>query len=314
MLDSVVARDTVGMLLKRAFCALGYVCLAGTASAPGCADDDAGRFGPDGTELAEYRFDPEPWLSLSTDAVTLSVNESLTLTAKHRDQNDITSDVTADARWTSEDPTVAWVQQGTIVGVNPGLTQISVSYGGTSTRLSVAITTKGLQAIEVVPSMPEIPKGLSAPVRAFGTFREDARRDITHFVRWQTSDPAIAVVEDNNVLARELGVVAIEAVLGDVRAAANVSVTGARLLDLEIVRQSEAMAVGTSQQLRARGRFSDEQTVDVTDLAAWTSDDGNLASVDDNGLVSARSTGEVGFWARFLGQAAQVTVRITAAD
>jgi hypothetical protein len=299
------------MLVKRCCRALASLsmCLAA-----GCADEDAGRFAPDGTELAEYRFDPEPALSLSTDAITLSVNASLKLSVTHRDENGVTSDVSADAHWSSEDPTIAWVQQGKIVGVYPGLTQISVSYANTSTRVSVAVTTQGLQSIEIVPSVLEVPKGLSAPLRAFGLFRQAVRREITGLVHWQSSDSDVAVFEGNNVRGREVGPVSIEASLNDVTASSNVGVTGARLLDLEIELQQDTMAVGTSQQLRARGLFSDEQSVDVTDLAEWSSDDGNLASVDANGLASARSTGEVGFWARFLGQAAQVSVSIMAAD
>jgi hypothetical protein len=77
------------------------------------------------------------------------------------------------------------------------------------------------------------------------------------------------------------------------------------------VRQRELMEEGSTQQLRARARFSDAETVDVTDLAAWSSDDGNLASVDENGLVRAREAGEVGVWARYLGLAVQTSVVIT---
>lgn len=299
------------MLVKRRWRALACSILAGVGSAVGCADDDAGRFGPDGAPLAEYRFEPGPALSVSTDAVTLSVNESLKLVATRSDENGETSDVTDQAQWSSEDPSIAWVQHGTVLGVYPGLTKLSVSYQGTSTRVSVAITTQSLEAIEVVPSLLEIPNGLSAPVRAFGTFRQNARREITGLVRWKSSNADIAVINGNNVQARSLGVASIQASLNDVSATSNVRVTDARLLDLVIVQQSETMTVGTTQQLRARGAFSDAQTVDLTDLAAWSSDDGNLASVDENGLVRARSTGDVGLWARYLDKAAQVSVSIS---
>lgn len=300
------------MLVKRPWRALVCSFLAGAGSALGCADDDAGRFGPDGVPLAEFRYEPGPSLTVSTDAVTLSVNESLKLVATHSDENAETSDVSSDARWSSEDPTIAWVQQGTVLGVYPGLTKISVTYAGTSTRVSVAITAQSLESIEVVPSMLEIPNGLSAQVHAFGTFRENARRDITGLVRWESSDAEVAVINANNVEARGLGTASIQASLNDISAASNVRVTSARLLELQIVQQSESMIVGTTQQLRARGTFSDAQSVDVTDLATWSSDDGNLASVDDNGLVRARSPGDVGVWARYLDQSAQAALSISA--
>jgi len=285
---------------------------AGALGAFACADEDADRFGPDGIELAEYRQDPGPVLSLTTDSVTLAVNESLRLTATHRDRDGIERDVSAEATWSSDDPQVAWVMSGTIVGVLPGITQVSVRHGSTSDRVAVAVTTSGLQSIEVVPSALELPQGTSAPLRAFGVFRQDARRDITPFVRWRSSDEAVAVIDGDVVRTRGLGTATLEAALSDVTGSSSIEVRSARLLGLEIVRQRESMTVGSTQQLRASGGFSDQGTVDVTDLGVWGSGDGNLASVDENGLVSAHSPGEVGLWVRYLGHTAQTTVVITA--
>jgi uncharacterized protein YjdB len=300
------------MLVKRRWPLLALLSSAGTFGALACADDDAGRFGSDGIELAEYRQEPGPSLSLATDSVTLAINESLRLTATHSDRDGVATDVSDRAEWSSEDPSIAWVQSGAIVGVLPGITQIHVSHDGQSDSVAVAVMTDGLQAIDVVASMPEIPQGMTATLRAFGVFRQGARRDISAFVRWDSSDEEIAALDGELVQARGLGSATFEASLNDVTGSAIVTVTDARLLDLEIVRQRESMAVGSTQQLRVRGSFSDKRTVDVTDLAVWGSDDGNLASIDENGMVSARSLGQVNLWARYLGHAAQSVVAITA--
>lgn len=284
------------------------------AGALACADEDAGRFGPDGSELAEYRHEPGPALSLATHHVTLAVHESLRLTATHRDLHGVERDVSAEAAWSSADPSVAWVMGGTIMGVFPGITQISVRHDGTSDSVAVAVTTESLQAIEVAPSTLALPLGLSASLHAVGVFRGDARRDITELVRWESSDSEVAALDRNLARARGLGEATLEASLNDVTGSSTVAVTGARLFGLEIVRQRESMALGSIQQLRARGSFSDQSTVDVTDLAEWGSGDGNLATVGENGLVSALGVGEVGLWARYLGHLAQTTVVIAAED
>jgi hypothetical protein len=290
--------------------------LAGTlgALALACADEDAGRFGPDGTELAEYRQEAGPALHLATDNVTLAVNETLQLTATHHDRDGAESDVSAEASWSSDDPTVAWVMSGTIVGVFPGITQVRVRHGSASDSVAVAVTTQGLQAIEVEPSAITLAQGLTATLHAFGVFRADARRDITQLVRWDSSDQDVAAIDGNSVRARRLGAATLEASLDDVTGAADIIVKGPRLFGLEIVRQRESMTLGSSQQLRARGSFSDESTIDVTDLAEWGSDDGNLATVAENGLVSARGAGEVGLWARYHGHLAQTTIVIAPAE
>lgn len=286
--------------------------LAGTlgALALACADEDAGRFGPDGAELAEYRQEPGPALHLATNNVTLAVNETLQLTATHHDRDGAQSDVSAEASWSSDDPTVAWVMSGTIVGVFPGITQVRVRHGSVSDSAAVAVTTQGLQTIEVEPSAITLAQGSTATLQAFGVFRADARRDITQLVRWDSSDQDVAAIDGNSVRARRLGTATLEASLDDVTGTADIVVKGPRLLGLQIVRQRESMALGSSQQLRARGSFSDESTFDVTDLAEWGSDDGNLAMVAENGLVSARTAGEVVLWARYLGHLAQTTVVI----
>ncbi|HTU59237.1 MAG TPA: hypothetical protein VMF89_12400, partial [Polyangiales bacterium] len=299
------------MVVKKRPPKLAVLSLLGTLGGLACADEDADRFGPDGTELAEFRQEPGPALSLATDSVTLAVNETLQLTATHRDRDAVETDVSAEASWSSDDPMVAWVMSGTIVGVFPGITQVRVRHGSASDSVAVAVTTEGLQAIELEPGAITLPQGLTATVHAFGVFRADARRDITQLVRWESSEPDVAAIDGNVVRARRLGKTTLEASLNEVTGVADVVVTGPRLYGLEIVRQRESMALGSSQQLRARGSFSDESMIDVTDLAVWGSDDGNLALVDENGLVHARRTGEVGLWARYLGHVAQTTVRIT---
>jgi len=290
--------------------------LAGTLGtlALACADEDAGRFGPDGTELAEYRQEPGPALHLATDNVTLAVNETLQLTATHHDRDGVESDVSAEASWSSDDPTVAWVMSGTIMGVFPGITQVRVRHGSASDSVAVAVTTQGLQAIEVEPSEISLAQGLTATLHAFGVFRADARRDITQLVRWDSSDQEVAAIDGNSVRARQLGMATLAASLDDVRGSADIIVKGPRLFGLEIVRQRESMALGSSQQLRARGSFSDDTTIDITDLAEWGSDDGNLAMVAENGLVSARGAGEVSLWARYLGHLAQTRVVIAPSE
>ena len=279
-----------------------------------CADEDAGRFGPDGLELPELRRVFGPSLSLATDRVTIAVNESVELALVFHDHDGFEREVSAEADWSSDDPSIAWVHGGTLTGVLPGLTRIQASHDGRTQVVAVAVTTQGLEAIEIMPSTLALARGMSTPLRALGVFREGARREISALVRWASSDEAVVAISRGRAHARELGSVTLQAQLNDIAGSARMDVTGARLLDLEIVRQRERMSVGSTQQLRTLGRFSDASTVDVTDLAVWGSDDGNLAIMDDNGLVSARGIGEVSLWSRYLGHVAHSSIAIDAAD
>ena len=55
------------------------------------------------------------------------------------------------------------------------------------------------------------------------------------------------------------------------------------------------------QQLAVLAHFADGSTRDVTRLTAFSSSDDNIASVDANGLVEMKQTGEAAILCRYLG-------------
>src|SRR6266705_4581398 len=63
------------------------------------------------------------------------------------------------------------------------------------------------------------------------------------------------------------------------------------LTSLQITPTNQAIAVGSSQQLKAAGTFSDGSTADLTASVTWKSSDAGLATIDGAGLAKAVAVG-----------------------
>jgi hypothetical protein len=84
----------------------------------------------------------------------------------------------------------------------------------------------------------------------------------------------------------------------------------ARLLRLEVAPAARTLGGGESQTLAVKAHFSGGKVEDVTRLARFTSGDETVASVDDEGLVTAAGYGETAINVAFLASVAQARVSI----
>jgi hypothetical protein len=135
---------------------------------------------------------------------------------------------------------------------------------------------------------------------------------------WISSDERIATVTAGRVTGQVLGSVIISAYLGPLSATASVDVAGApALLSLAIVPAAAVVPQGSSMRLQAIGTFFGGSTAAVA--PSWTVDDPTLATIDDNGLLSAvEGTGPspqvVDVRASVDGQSADATITILPND
>ena len=64
------------------------------------------------------------------------------------------------------------------------------------------------------------------------------------------------------------------------------------LLSITVSPPNPSFALGTTQQMTATGTFSDGSTQDLTDLAAWSTLDPTIATVNNSGLVMSVAVGQ----------------------
>jgi hypothetical protein len=149
------------------------------------------------------------------------------------------------------------------------------------------VPTSGLQALDI--SLPvTIPRGLSVQLLATGTYDDGTTADLTTEVAWLTSDPMVATVEQDGLLAaNEVGNTDIIATLGNTRKTVRATIGLAELREIE-TSASPFVVIGASALLLATGHFTDR---DELLSARWESDHPEVIEVGPSGFATAVSLG-----------------------
>ncbi|MDX1497399.1 MAG: Ig-like domain-containing protein, partial [Salinisphaeraceae bacterium] len=160
-----------------------------------------------------------------------------------------------------------------------------------------------------------------------GEFVErDVTADITGQVRWRSSNPGVATIDQNgDYVAVGGGTTNMIASLDGESGSDDVRVFTSTLTAIAVQCNPDVILVGATTQCRATGTFvSDEpgstpQTLDITTTVTWTESDPNIGTVDDAGVVTGVGAGVVTITASSDGVSGsdQVTVRtlnVTALD
>ena len=191
--------------------------------------------------------------------------------------------------WITDNPSVATVtDDGLVTAVGAGEAEITAGAGVITSSCTVKVKEKTIPVTSVTLDCTTLTllEGESAKLTA--TVKPD---DATQRrVIWSSSDESVATVDTHGkVVAGQGGVCAIVATNGDRYAACAVSVSKkiVRVESIEISRSSLNLMVGESETLTASVL---PQT--ATDQSyAWASTNPDIADVDQNGKVTARTAG-----------------------
>jgi hypothetical protein len=93
-----------------------------------------------------------------------------------------------------------------------------------------------------------------------------------------------------------------------------INANGALLMSIVVTPANTSLSVGTSRQFTATGSYSDNTTMEVTDLVAWSSSDTEVASVANKGMVTAQAKGTAIITASLLYARCPGIVTVTGAD
>jgi uncharacterized protein YjdB len=238
---------------------------------------------------------------------------------------------TEDATWSSADPGIASVSntaggRGVVTAVRAGgPVTLTVRLPGVAAAgaAAVTVTPAELVSLSVSPSDAWLAKGTGAVLRAAGVFSDGTRADLTGSVTWTSSDPSVVSVGNG---AGGAGVITALAVGGPVTltaalpsggpsATANVTVTPAALVSLEVAPATASVALGRAQRFTATGVFSDGSRQDLTTQVSWLSSDADVASVSNapgaQGLAQSRAEGAADVVAWYPGSSTTAAARFT---
>ncbi|PZR13614.1 MAG: hypothetical protein DI536_12770 [Archangium gephyra] len=222
-------------------------------------------------------------------------------------------DVTRAAVWSSEAPAIGTVDaSGRFVGVAPGSVRITATTGGVTAAASVKVTDAVPMALAADASPQRLPAGLRTSLRALATMSDGSLRDVSSQVTWSNEDAS--KLEQQGSWARGLvvGSVTVTASLGSLSASTRVEVIDAVLTRVTMA-PLRALPLGASWQAAALAHWSDGTTSNVSRVTAWQVNDPTVASVDAEGLVTARHVGQAQLIGFFGGQVVVTRFTVTPA-
>ena len=227
-------------------------------------------------------------ISIDRTEATLERDATLQLTAT------VTPDDADDrtVTWSSADSGIARVDgAGLVTVVSVGTTTITATTGdgtGLTASCTVTVTPKTVQSITMDEEALNLERGETTRLTVIVT-PQDAD-DVS--VTWYSNNSGVATVDDGGrVTAIEVGTAVITATTNDgsgLSAKCTVTVTPKEVDDISINKEILKMEIGDIEQLTVVISPADADDKTVT----WRSADAEVASVNSDGVVTARKAGE----------------------
>ncbi|MCG6461944.1 Ig-like domain-containing protein, partial [Vibrio parahaemolyticus] len=251
--------------------------------------------------------------SLEVTPETVSVAKGLTqqyqavVTYSDNSTEDVTA-TTATTSWTSGS-NASISATGLAKGENVGDAQITASgtYDGVtlSDTVTLTVTAAEIVSLEVTPETASIAKGQTQEFTATATLTDGSTDNVTNdpATSWVSSDLNIATItsdleDSGNGIAKGLlsssTPVTISATNQGISSSAELTVTDAELVSIEVEPVSVSLIVGESKVLTAWGTYTDtislEDRRDITAEADWSGQNPSYATVLE-GVVSGVALG-----------------------
>lgn len=226
-------------------------------------------------------------------SIPVQTTQAFTATATYSDTT--TRDVTSVVTWTSANPLVASIDEsGVAVGLQAGgPITISATLGGVTGTTNLTVTSPvTLVGITVTPDPATVLVNSAQGFIATATFSDASTLDVSTQATWASSNPAVAVVDEQGVaLGLTPGTATITATLAGLSDSATLNVVRPRMESLIVTPLSATRQVGDPQGFTATATLSDGSTEDVTLQVTWSTAIPAIAIIDQVGSALGLSPG-----------------------
>ena len=246
-------------------------------------------------------------------ATLMSIGQTIQLTARVLDQNNNPM-VAATVTWTSSDVGVATVSaEGLVTAVANGAAVITARSGNASATVNVTVS-QAARTLAIEPDSATL-MSIGQTVQLTATVLDQNEQPVDDaVVTWHSSDESVATVDAQGlVTAVNYGTVRITARSGN--ASADIEVKVMQSVGSIAITPDEAIIhyIGATVQLEATVLDPDGQPITGA-VVTWESSDENVATVDDQGLVTAVANGTSRITARLGNVRHSVTVTVEASS
>ncbi|MBO4635222.1 MAG: Ig-like domain-containing protein [Bacteroidales bacterium] len=239
-------------------------------------------------------------VTLNKSVLTLAKGESETLVATVKPDNATDKTVI----WRSSNTDVAIVENGKVAALGAGKATIEAKAGEKTAVCEVTVTVP-VESVTLDYSSVTLEVGQSTKLVATVSPSDATDKTVT----WTSSDASIATVDDGKVTGIKEGTVAVTALAGGKVASCVVTVAKKviPITSISLDKTSLELIKGQSESLVVTVKPDD--ATDKTVI--WTSSDATIATVDQEGKVTAMGGGSATITAKAGEKSAACTVRVT---
>ncbi|WP_068785011.1 Ig-like domain-containing protein [Paenibacillus phocaensis] len=240
----------------------------------------------------------------------------LTVTAKAKVDNASIDpkDVTEDADWTSSNEGVLTIEKGQITLNGSGEATITAKYAGLTASFKAKVTSpySGLKLYQVHSNSSEDEIGEKEDLELILADKEvklraktmlasgsNSTSDVTDKAAWASSDNGVATVEDGVVKIVSTGKATITATYLGTQVKVDLYVRAP--YETILLTPSGDQTLFVAETLSASAGVRETANVTTPVKAEWSSSNKLIATVDENGLISAKATGSTTIKASYQG-------------
>ncbi|MDN4095219.1 Ig-like domain-containing protein [Brevibacillus agri] len=125
------------------------------------------------------------------------------------------ADVTAKAKWISDNGQVATVESGVVTVIGPGKAKITASYGGKT--ITIPVEAAVVSRLELSATRIQLTANESQQLQVFAIYSDKTKADVTAEAEWTSTDKNVASVAQGKVAAGTAGRATITASYGGKR-------------------------------------------------------------------------------------------------
>ena len=248
-------------------------------------------------------------VTLDKTDLTLDVNGTAKLNATVKPDDATTKTVT----WKSDNEGVAIVDNnGNVTAKAAGTATITATVDGKSASCKVTVngqTTVPVASVKLNQTTLELIAGKEATLTA--TVKPDDATNKT--VTWSSNNETVATVDNNGkVTAKAAGEAIITAKVGDKQATCNVKVTAADVAVESVTLNQSSLELVAGKEATLTATVKPDNATNGT--VVWESNAISVATVDNNGKVTAKAEGTAIITAKAGDKTATCTVTVTKAD
>jgi len=204
-----------------------------------------------------------------------------------------TQNLTSSVSWSTSPAGVAAIGAGGLAtSLSEGATTILATLAGVTGTASLSVGPPALSLITVSPSGTTLASGTTQQFDAIGTFTDGSTQDVSASVSWSSSAPGTATISATGLASGvTAGQATISATENSITGSAGLTVGPPLLVSIAITPANPSFALGTSQQLKAIGTYTDGSTLDITNTVAWSTADSTVSAINAQGVAASVAIG-----------------------